>query len=361
MAVRSPMLPSRYRDARPVGRGGMAEIYRATDEELGRAVAVKLLAEHCADDTGIRERFLCEGRAAARLSGDPNTVTIYDVGETEGRPYIVMEYLAGGSLATRLAAGAVDPSRALVWLEQAARALDAAHARGVVHRDVKPDNLLLDQGDNVYVADFGIARAAGVDSNTQTGVILGTAGYLSPEQATGSRATAASDEYALAVVAHELLTGARPGAVASSKLPAAAHAVFGRALAEEPAERYDSCLAFVAALESGLIASAPVTAPTVVLRRPWRQNRRLPLMLAAVLLGLLAFLLTAALSNGNANAPPPTVVQTITVPARTTGPASAPPAQPVVAHQQPKPGKGHGHHKDKKNGGKKHHHEDEQN
>src|SRR5436305_14865723 len=135
MAVRSPTLPSRYRDARPVGRGGMADIYRATDAELGRSVAVKVLAEHCAADDDIRERFMCEGRAAARLSGDPNTVTIYDVGETDGRPYIVMEYLPGGSLAMRLASGRVDRPRALEWLEQTARALDAAHANGALHRD----------------------------------------------------------------------------------------------------------------------------------------------------------------------------------------------------------------------------------
>src|SRR2546423_38291 len=248
MAVGSPTLPSRYRDARLVGRGGMADIYRATDTELGRTVAVKVLAEHCAEDEDIRERFLREARAAARLSGDPNTVTIYDVGEIDGLPYLVMEYLPGGSLAARLASGRIDEERTLEWLEQAACALDTAHEHGVVHRDVKPGNLLLDRDDNVYVADFGIARAADVDSDTQTGVILGTAGYLAPEQATGGHASAASDEYALAVVGHELLTGGRPGPVPSSRLPAAAHAVFARALAEQPAERYGSCLEFVAAL-----------------------------------------------------------------------------------------------------------------
>ena len=239
----------------------MADIYRATDTDLGRSVAVKLLAEHCAEDTGIRERFLCEGRAAARLAGDPNTITIYDVGETDGRPYIVMEYLPGWSLATRLASGPIEWPRALDWLEQAARALDAAHQRGVVHRDVKPGNLLLDKDGNLYVADFGIARAAGVDSNTQTGVILGTAGYLAPEQATGGQAVPGSDEYGLAVVAHELLTGTRPGPVPSSKLPAEAHPVVGRALAEDPDDRYATCLDFVAALRSALVAPTSITRP----------------------------------------------------------------------------------------------------
>jgi serine/threonine protein kinase len=343
MAVGSPTLPNRYRDARPVGRGGMADIYQATDAELGRSVAVKVLAEHCAEDDDIRQRFLHEALAAARLSGDPHTVTIYDVGETEGRPYLVMEYLPGGSLASRLAAGRVDQAHALEWLEQAACALDAAHARGVVHRDVKPGNLLLDKDDNVYVADFGIARAAGVESNTQTGVILGTAGYLAPEQASGGHATPASDEYALAVVAHELLTGARPGTRPSSKLSAAARRVFALALAEGPEERFSSCLEFVAALRSALAATAePVTAPTVVMRR---RSRRLPFTIAAALLGLLAFLLTAALSTGNAGSPPRTVVQTVTAPAST-------PSQPASAPQPGPPEQGHGKHKGKHKHGK---------
>ncbi len=354
MAVRSPTLPSRYRGARPVGRGGMADIYQATDDELGRAVAVKVLAAHCAEDTDIRERFLWEGRAAARLAGDPNTVTIYDVGESNGRPYIVMEYLPGGSLATRIASGPVDWPQALQWLEQSARALDAAHTRGVIHRDVKPGNLLLDKDDNVYVADFGIARATGVDSNTQTGVILGTAGYLAPEQATGGKAEFASDQFALAVVAHELLTGTRPGAVPSSKLPARAHAVFATALAETPAARYGSCLEFVAALRSALVDPTSITRPAVVVRRN-RRGRRLPLAIAAVLLGALAFMVTAVLSNGNAGSPPATVVQTVTMPAKTTTPAPTA-AQPVAATSSPaaSPGKGHGKHKGKK---KRHKHE----
>jgi eukaryotic-like serine/threonine-protein kinase len=326
MAVGSPALPARYRDARPVGRGGMADIYRATDAELGRPVAVKVLAEHCAEDDDIRERFLREARAAARLSGDPHTVTIYDVGETQGRPYLVMEYLPGGSLEARLAAGRIDEALALEWLEQGARALDSAHDHGVVHRDVKPGNLLLDRDDNVYVADFGIARAAGLDSNTQTGVILGTAGYLAPEQAAGGRATAASDRYAFAVVAHELLTGMRPGPTPSSKLPPAAQHVFAGALAADPEYRFASCLEFVAALRAAL-ALAAATAPTAVMVR--RRHRRTPLAIATALaLGVLAFVLTAALTTGNAAKPPPTVVQTVTVP--TTRPAVAG-VQPAAA------------------------------
>jgi eukaryotic-like serine/threonine-protein kinase len=331
----------------------MADIYRATDAELGRPVAVKVLADHCAEDDDIRERFLREARAAARLSGDPHTVTIYDVGETDGRPYLVMEYLRGGSLAARLAAGRVDQGLALEWLEQAACALDAAHEHGVVHRDVKPGNLLLDGDDNVYVADFGIARATGVDSNTQTGVILGTAGYLAPEQATGGQATAASDRYALAVVAHELLTGTRPGPTQSSKLPAAAHQVFARALADDPEYRYPSCLDFVDALAVALAPTVPVTAATAVMVR--RRRRRAPLAIAtAIALGVLAFVLAAALTDGNAAKSPPTVVQTVTAPQRTAAtPTPAQPvaqSRPVAQSQPPSSGKGHGKHKGKKHG-----------
>jgi len=188
----------------------MGEIYRATDEVLGRTVAVKVLAEGYAEDPGVRERFTREALAAARLSGRPNVVTIFDVGELSGRPFIVMEYLGGGSLDDRVRAGRIRTRQALEWLEQAAAALDAAHAEGVIHRDVKPANLLLDEDGNAHVADFGIASAAGMDSLTKTGTVIGTAEYLSPEQAQGERATPASDRYAFGVVAWELLTGRRP-------------------------------------------------------------------------------------------------------------------------------------------------------
>ena len=160
--------------------------------------------------TALRQRFKREALAAARLSGNPNIVTIFDVDEHNGRPLIVMEYLAGGSLEERAAAAPCPPAQVLDWLDDAAAALDAAHEAGVVHRDVKPGNLILDARGNVQVADFGIASASGMESFTQAGTILGTAGYLSPEQARGERAGPASDRYALAVVAWELLAGRRP-------------------------------------------------------------------------------------------------------------------------------------------------------
>jgi eukaryotic-like serine/threonine-protein kinase len=258
----------------------MGDIYRATDSTLGREVAIKVLAERYAGDESIRKRFTREALAAARLSGQPHIVTIFDVGEHRKRPYIVMEYLDGGSLADVLRrSGVLAPQQAFAWLEQAAQAIDAAHAQGVVHRDVKPANLLLDRGDNVYVADFGIATAAGLDSLTLTGTVLGTAGYLSPEQATGDRATPASDRYSLAVVAFELLTGSRPFESDSPTAEAAAHvnapvpsvcerraelpceldAVFEKALAKDPTARYSSCVEFVAALRHAMSEAAGAT------------------------------------------------------------------------------------------------------
>ena len=307
MAVDTDLFPQRYRGPERIGHGGMGDIYRATDETLGRDVAIKLLAERYADDVAIRGRFTREALAAARLSGEPNTVTIFDVGEWNDRPFIVMEYLSGGSLEDRLREyGAEEPGQVVRWLAQAARALDAAHTQGVIHRDVKPGNLLLDGDGNVHVADFGIATAAGLDSLTQTGTIIGTAGYLSPEQAQGQRATPASDVYALGIVAFELLTGERPFQNESTTAEAAAHVhapipsvsaldptlpraldgVFERVLAKDPDDRYESGGAFVRALDRALeqpTALLPEQTPPPV-ARPRRRVPLLPLAVAALLL-----------------------------------------------------------------------------
>jgi predicted Ser/Thr protein kinase len=300
----------------------MGNIYRATDSLLGRAVAIKILADRYAQDESVRRRFTREALAAARLSGQPNIVMIFDVGEHNERPYIVMEYLGGGSLDDVLRDhGAQPPEQVLTWLEQTARALDAAHAEGIVHRDVKPANLLLDHEGNVHVADFGIASAAGMDSLTMTGTVLGTAGYLSPEQAQGERATPASDRYTLAVVAYELLTGSRPFEADSPTAEAAAHVnapipsvsggtglpreldlVFQRALAKDPAQRYRTSAEFAAALRAAFADAAGSTrqmsavpvAPARAARaaRPaWPWLAAL-LVLGAVAGGLLAYALT---------------------------------------------------------------------
>ena len=280
MAVDTELLPPRYRSPTRIGHGAMGDIYLATDDTLGREVVVKVLSERYAADEAITQRFKREGLAAARLSGESGAVTIFDVGEWEGRPFIVMEHLGGGSLEERLAReGAQPPARALAWLEQAAATVDSAHRHGVVHRDVKPANLLLDSHDDLHVADFGIASAAGLDSMTLTGTVLGTAGYLSPEQAQGERAGPSSDLYALAVVAYELLSGQRPFendsptaeavahvhapvpsiAALRKNLPAELDGVFRRALAKDPAARFDSASEFVSALREALAGSEETT------------------------------------------------------------------------------------------------------
>ena len=311
------LLPPRYRQPELIARGGMGEIYRAEDGVLGRVVAVKLLAERFADDDGIRRRFTHEALAAARLSNAPNTVTIFDVGEHEGRPYIVMEYLPGGSLADRLAAeGAQPPGRALEWLRQTAAALDAAHAAGIVHRDVKPANLLLDDEGDVRVADFGIASAVGLDSFTAAGTVLGTAGYLAPEQARRERrrpprATATPSRWSPSSCsparARSGWTRPRPRPrrtstarfrgrpSATRSCPPQVDDVLAQGLAKEPEQRFAACADLVHALHDALDTAAGRTAVGAVpafRRAPSRG--RIPLLAAGIAALVLAGLGLAA-------------------------------------------------------------------
>ena len=207
-------LPDRYRVVRHIANGGMASVWAAEDTLLERLVAVKVLAPGYAADPAARRRFTREARAAARVSDHPHVVTVFDIGESTDDPpqaFIVMEHLAGGTVAERLKRPEPVPTpTALRWLREAASALDAAHAADIVHRDVKPGNLLLDERGRLAVGDFGIASIAGDTQVTAAGQVLGTAAYLSPEQARGQAATPASDRYSLAVVAYELLCGRRP-------------------------------------------------------------------------------------------------------------------------------------------------------
>lgn len=279
----------------------MGAVYRATDSVLGRTVAVKLLSERHAREPEARARFRREALAAARLSSSRNVVTLFDVAEHEGRPLIVMEYVDGGSVHEQLHRGAVPREHALRWLEQTAGALDRAHAAGVVHRDIKPANLLLDRDGNAHVSDFGIASTTGDDTVTLPGTVLGTVGYLSPEQARGEPATPASDRYALGVVAFELLTGRRPFASETatteilahlhapapsassfdSALPPAVDGVLVRALAKNPAYRPSTCAALVAELRRALgaegesVSGAPDTTPIPALAESETPTRRL--------------------------------------------------------------------------------------
>jgi eukaryotic-like serine/threonine-protein kinase len=369
--VDESQLPERYRNPERIARGGMGEVYRAQDADLARIVAVKLLSGRFADNAAIRGRFTREALAVARLSHAPSTVTIFDVGEHNGRPYIVMEYLPGGSLADRLQREGAQPiSRSLEWLGQAAAALDAAHANGIVHRDVKPANLLLDSHDRVKVADFGVASAADLGSFTEAGTVVGTAGYLAPEQARGERATPASDLYALAVVAFELLTGKRPferesstaEAIAhvSAAIPPASHSnprlppelddVLARGLAKEPEHRFGSAAEFVGALREAIDQAAGTTSVGALPPAPPpRERSRLPLLLlllgGALLAGVLAATLLARGDEGETAGTTArrTVKETVTLPGTTvvqtvtTAPQAPPTTAPTTTTEPEQP------------------------
>jgi serine/threonine-protein kinase len=241
-------LPPRYRDPRPLGRGSFAVVFTAEDAQLGRRVAVKVLREELAADEKARRRFAREVRTAALLGTHPHIVTIHDAGDWNGRPYLVMELLVG-SVAERLQSAKVPHVVALRWLAQAAEALEFAHAHGVVHRDVKPGNLLLDERGDVRLSDFGVVRGATRGGDlTLPGEVVGTPGYLAPEVARGGPATAASDVYSLALVARDLVGD---------------HPALQRGLAEDPRERCPSSVELVSALagdeERTQVALLPVT------------------------------------------------------------------------------------------------------
>jgi eukaryotic-like serine/threonine-protein kinase len=331
-------LPDRYRVIRHIANGGMASVWEAQDELLARPVAVKLLASHLSEDDRARQRFQREARAAAAVSNHPNVVTIYDVGEHDGRTFMVMECLTGGTVADKLRSGErIDPRTAMQWLHDAASALDAAHAADVVHRDVKPANMLLDDAGRLSIADFGIARLALEDQLTATGTVLGTAAYISPEQAVGDPATAASDRYALAVVAYELLAGQRPFEAENFAAQARAHveddpvpasernpdlppqvdAVLARGLDKEPGARYASAGELVDALDAAMSAKpAPQTtrstrvaaggpprrtAPVAYSggREPGRRSHAGVLLAALAALALIAVIAVLLLSGGD--------------------------------------------------------------
>jgi serine/threonine protein kinase len=206
---------SRYTVEKTLGRGGMATVELAHDTELDRRVAVKRLFASLADDAIFRRRFLREARMAAALS-HPNLVAVFDVGDEDGLPYIVMEYVDGETLADLMRrTGPMPPDRAVDLLLQVCAGLQHAHAAGLVHRDIKPQNLLVRSDGTVKIADFGIARTLQATQLTQIGTVLGTAAYLAPEQAAGERVTAAADIYSLGAVGYELLSGRTPYEFAS--------------------------------------------------------------------------------------------------------------------------------------------------
>jgi serine/threonine-protein kinase len=268
MIASGTVIDGRYEVLSRIGAGGMADVYLARDQLLGRQVAVKLLHHRFAEDQEFVERFRREASSAAGLS-HPNVVAIFDRGEWDGTYYIAMEYLPGRSLKTVVREqGPLEALAAIDVVTQILQAARFAHGRGVIHRDLKPHNVILDGEGRAKVTDFGIARA-GASDMTLTGSIMGTAQYLSPEQAQGQAVSAASDLYAIGIVLYELLTGKVPfdGETAvtialkqvsatppppssvNSAVPAELDAVVMRALAKDPAERFASADEFLAALE----------------------------------------------------------------------------------------------------------------
>ena len=290
-------LPERYEPVSHVASGGMASVWCADDRLLGRRVAIKLLAECFQSDGTAHARFLREARVAALLSNHPHVITIYDVGEAAGRAFIVMEYLAGGSVGDALKHRVVSRDEAVRWLRSAAEALDYAHGQGVIHRDVKPSNLLLDPDGSLRVADFGIARMTSEEPITMAGHILGSAGYLAPEQIQGEPATDASDRYAFAVTASELLTGHR-AMIEPIRRPTPLGEVLRKGATELPEQRWESCVEMVDAIEDAIAGARtrtltrPQPAAAAVAVAPTRMTTSRARVLAA--LAAFAFALGAA-------------------------------------------------------------------
>jgi eukaryotic-like serine/threonine-protein kinase len=324
------VLNDRYEMEKTLGEGGMARVYRGTDRVLGRTVAIKVLAGKYAGDESFVTRFRREAQAAARLN-HPHVVSVFDTGDDGDRHYIVMEYVEGETLGDLLRRqGRLPPDRAAAIAADVATALETAHETGLVHRDVKPGNVMLDRDGRVKVMDFGIARAAADDTLTQTGLVLGTASYLSPEQAQGMPVDARSDIYSLGCVLYEMLTGRppfvadtpvsiaykhvneepRPPSEVEPSVPPALDAAVMRALAKDPEDRFPTAAAFRSAIAgvpadggaatepiaaAGDTAIMPATAPEQA--PPRRPRSWLPLALVAAAIVALVGVLALALAG----------------------------------------------------------------
>lgn len=380
----------RYALESRIATGGMGEVWQANDTVLGRRVAVKLLKTEYADDATFRSRFETEARHAASLH-HPNVAAVYDFGEAQpsdqpagsdvARPYLVMELVDGRPLSALLEPGqALDPDATRDLLAQAADALAAAHAAGIVHRDVKPANLLVTPDRTVKITDFGIARAAQGMSLTETGQVMGTPQYLSPEQAQGGVATPASDVYSLGVVAFECLAGHRPFVGETPVATALAHlrdpvpelpedvpadlaAVVRRAMAKSPEDRFANAAELASALRNpGAVAApdrtqvmtgvapvpvpatAPATAPSAAAAAGpaagSRRRRKVPW--GWILLGVLAIagiVAVALLADSGEDQPdPPAATQSEPTSQPTQQPSTQPPStQASQPTQQPSP------------------------
>ena len=314
------LIAGRYELEELVGSGGMSNVFRAHDRLLERTVALKILHEQYTRDEDYVERFRREARAVAQLT-HPNIVTVIDRGEQDGRQFIVFEYVDGQNLKELSARGPLDVREAIGLALQVAHALSFAHARGLVHRDVKPQNVLLNDEGQAKVTDFGIARSLDVHGVTQTGTVLGTSDYIAPEQARGQKVDPKTDIYSLGVVLYELLTGEVPFsgdnfvAVAMRHVsepppsvleqrpdcPVRVDLAIQRAMAKDPADRFASMDELCAELEACLAeldgrdgegATMIVPPPPRPRRtRPQRERRRFPVGIALIV--LLAALLVA--------------------------------------------------------------------
>ncbi|MCL4868725.1 MAG: serine/threonine protein kinase [Anaerolineae bacterium] len=281
----------RYECSESIGRGGMGTVYRAFDRELQREVALKLLLPHYSQDDSFARRFQREAMIVARLE-HPHIVPVYDVGTHDGSPYLVMRLLRGGTLRDRMKKGELTVTTLWPAMRQVARALDTAHARQVIHRDIKPTNILFDEDGVAYVADFGIARLLDSTSSLTGSSFMGTPAYMSPEQFSGKEISGLSDQYALGVVLFEMLTGQLPFTgdtvqvmykhlheppplphEINQQLPPSLSNPLQKALAKESASRYLTTLAFINAMEkSAVVKPDKVKTPPAVPARPDRPS-----------------------------------------------------------------------------------------
>jgi serine/threonine-protein kinase len=330
-------IAERYEVEELVGHGGMSSVYKAQDTLLERHVALKILHEQYTADDDFVERFKREARSVAQLQ-HPNIVTVIDRGEEDGCQYIVFEYIDGENLKERVVReGRLDVREALEIAVEVAHGLAFAHEQGLIHRDVKPQNILLNGDGRAKVTDFGIARSLDVDGMTQTGTVLGTSNYIAPEQASGQRVDAHSDVYALGAVLYELLAGEVPFAGESFVAVAMKHmhepapnlldvrgdvplrvaAAVDRALEKDPEQRFPTMDAFAAELEACLAElDEPDDDATIVIPSARRAapKRRKQVSRWPIVIGLLALLAIAAIviglfairgSGNNSAAPPP--------------------------------------------------------